>query len=120
MGKREYSKVKGFLNSSRKVEIMQFPKHGMSEFPYCGWETTNIPMRMRNHKHSKVMGFLHISREAGIHTIPKPWNESIPILQNKHDKTQAILWFRSVLQILLYLSDLNSCNHHCQGSYKFP
>ena len=45
MGKREYSKVKGFLNSSRKVEIHAIPKT---------WDEWISILRIGNHKHSNA------------------------------------------------------------------
>ena len=37
MEKRKYSKIKGFLKIFRvKYKSAQFPKHGMTEFPYYG------------------------------------------------------------------------------------
>ena len=44
---------------------------------------------MGKHKHFKFMGFLNISGEAEIHTIPKTWEKWIPIVQEKHGKTQT-------------------------------
>ena len=70
----------------------QFQSHRMSEFP-CYRKS------MKKHKHSKVICFLHISREAEIHAIPKRWDEWIPILYNKHGKTQTISSFCSSFRV---------------------
>ena len=55
---------------------------------------------MGKHKHSKVKGFLNFSREAEIHAVPKSWDERIPMLREKYEKTQTfqipITWKHSV------------------------
>ena len=43
---------------------------------------------MEKHKGCKVKGFLNILREAEIHAIPKSWDERIPMLREKYEKTQ--------------------------------
>ena len=51
MGKNRHFKLMDFLNLLGEAEIIQFPKHGKSNFP-------QYRKSMGKHKHSKVIGFL--------------------------------------------------------------
>ena len=44
---------------------------------------------MRKNKHSKVLGFSNILGEAEIHTVSKIWAKLIPMVREKHGKTQT-------------------------------
>ena len=53
-----------------KQKFMQFPNHGMSEFPYYGKSIGTIFQKYV---------FLNISCEAESDTISEPWDEQVPI-----------------------------------------